>query len=310
MQTTPKLQLKIYEGSDFPDLLEGYNESVNIIDNALANAGTSIPLAKAKAEEALNKSTTVLAEIEKLENSVNEVVAHETVQDTELRELLDQSAANTVKYHEGNDKLDEVATAMPTDAIMAMWDDSRIYYGNCMVFKNYGSIENEIVYKSDIASRFNSDNLKIKYKIKQPPTNKFLNAPTKGFLELTISGYLGPNPSSGSYINTDVISLYLKDRRYIRITDPIQDFVNNFKIEYPMILGQFLLHQMDKIGDYPYMVRACTLILNVNGALYLEVPTASDGKYYYPPSSQYAQRFMSANPYVQVFAMTMKDSQA
>lgn len=310
MQTSPKLQLKIYEGSDFPDLLEGYNESINIIDRALANAGDSIPLAKAKAEEALEKSTTVLTEIEKLKDSVNEVVAHETEQDTELRELLDQSAANTVKYHEGNDKLEEISASIPTDAIMAMWDDSRIYLGNCQVFKNYGSIENEIVYKSDIATKFNANNLKIKYKIKHPPTNKFLNKPTKGFLELTISGYLSPNIYSNNYINTDVISVYLKSRRYIRITEPVQDFVDNFKLEYPMILGQFLWNQMDRLGEPPYTARACTLILNTNGALYIEVPANSNGKYYYPPTSQYTQKFMSANPYVQVFAMTMKDVQA
>lgn len=309
MQISPKLQLKIYEGNDFPDILEGYNESIKTIDRALANAGTSIPLAKAKAEEALEKSTNVLAEIEKLENQVNKIVEHENNQDTELRELLDESAVNTVKYHEGNDKLDEISAAIPTDAIMAMWDDSRIYYGNCRVFKNYDSIENEIVYKNDIATRFNAANLKIKYKIKQPPTNKFLNSPTKGFLEITISGYLSPNIYSGNYIYADNISLYTKDRKYIAITNPIADFVDNFKIEYPMILGQFLWNQMSRVGDYPYVVRACTLILNVNGALYLEVPTNSDGKYWYPPTSQYAQRFMSANPHVQVFAMTMKDTQ-
>lgn len=306
MRISPKLQLKIYEGNDFPDLLEGYNESIKTIDRALANAGTSIPLAKAKAEEALEKSTNVLAEIEKLENQVNKIVEHENNQDTELRELLDESAVNTVKYHEGNDKLDEISAAMPTDAIMAMWDDSRIYYGNCRVFKNYDSIENEIVYKNDIATRFNADNLKIKYKIKQPPTNKFLNSPTKGFLEITISGYLSPNIYSGNYIYADNISLYAKDRKYIAITNPIADFVDNFKIEYPMILGQFLWNQMSRLGDYPYVVRACTLIINVDGALYLEVPTTA-GKYYYPPASQYAQRFMSANPYVQVFSMTMRD---
>lgn len=164
MQISPKLQLKIYEGNDFPDLLEGYNESIKTIDRALANAGTSIPLAKAKAEEALEKSTNVLAEIEKLENQVNKIVEHENNQDTELRELLDESAVNTVKYHEGNDKLDEISAAMPTDAIMTMWDDSRIYYGNCRVFKNYDSIENEIVYKNDIATKFNADNLKIALK--------------------------------------------------------------------------------------------------------------------------------------------------
>lgn len=309
MQISPKLQLKIYEGNDFPDLLEGYNESIKTIDRALANAGTSIPLAKAKAEEALEKSTNVLTEIEKLENQVNKIVEHENNQDTELRELLDESAVNTVKYHEGNDKLDEISAAMPADAIMAMWDDSRIYYGNCRVFKNYDSIENEIVYKNDIAAKFNAENLKIKYKIKQPPTNKFLNNPTKGFLEITISGYLSPNIYSGNYIYADNISLYTKDRKYIAITNPIADFVDNFKIEYPMILGQFLWNQMDRLGDYPYVVRACTLIINVDGALYLEVPTNSAGTYYYPPSSQYAQRFMSANPYVQVFAMTMKDTQ-
>lgn len=307
MQISPKLQLKIYEGNDFPDLLEGYNESIKTIDRALANAGTSIPLAKAKAEEALEKSTNVLAEIEKLENQVNKIAEHENNQDTELRELLDESAVNTVKYHEGNDKLDEISAAMPTDAIMTMWDDSRIYYGNCRVFKNYDSIENEIVYKNDIATKFNTDNLKIKYKIKQPPTNKFLNSPTKGFLEITISGYLNPNIYSDSYIYADSISLYTKDRKYIAITNPIADFVDNFKIEYPMILGQFLWNQMSRLGDYPYVVRACTLIINVDGALYLEVPTTSTGKYYYPPTSQFAQRFMSANPYVQVFSMTMKD---
>lgn len=309
MQISPKLQLKIYEGNDFPDLLEGYNESIKTIDRALANAGTSIPLAKAKAEEALEKSTNVLAEIEKLENQVNKIAEHENNQDTELRELLDESAVNTVKYHEGNDKLDEISAAMPTDAIMTMWDDSRIYYGNCRVFKNYDSIENEIVYKNDIATKFNTDNLKIKYKIKQPPTNKFLNSPTKGFLEITISGYLNPNIYSDSYIYADSISLYTKDRKYIAITNPIADFVDNFKIEYPMILGQFLWNQMSRLGDYPYVVRACTLIINVDGALYLEVPTTSTGKYYYPPTSQFAQRFMSANPYVQVFSMTMKDIQ-
>lgn len=307
MQISPKLQLKIYEGNDFPDLLEGYNESIKAIDRALANAGTSIPLAKAKAEEALEKSTNVLAEIEKLENQVNGIVEHENNQDTELRELLDESAVNTVKYHEGNDKLDEISAAMPTDAIMTMWDDSRIYYGNCRVFKNYDSIENEIVYKNDIATKFNTDNLKIKYKIKQPPTNKFLNSPTKGFLEITISGYLNPNIYIDNYIYADSISLYTKDRKYIAITNPIADFVDNFKIEYPMILGQFLWNQMSRLGDYPYVVRACTLIINVDGALYLEVPTNSAGKYYYPPTSQFAQRFMSANPYVQVFSMTMKD---
>lgn len=297
MQISPKLQLKIYEGNDFPDLLEGYNESIKTIDRALANAGTSIPLAKAKAEEALEKSTNVLAEIEKLENQVNKIAEHENNQDTELRELLDESAVNTVKYHEGNDKLDEISAAMPTDAIMTMWDDSRIYYGNCRVFKNYDSIENEIVYKNDIATKFNTDNLKIKYKIKQPPTNKFLNSPTKGFLEITISGYLNPNIYSDSYIYADSISLYTKDRKYIAITNPIADFVDNFKIEYPMILGQFLWNQMSRLGDYPYVVRACTLIINVDGALYLEVPTTSTGKYYYPPTSQFAQRFMSANPF-------------
>lgn len=307
MQISPKLQLKIYEGNDFPDLLEGYNESIKTIDRALANAGNSIPLAKAKAEEALEKSTNVLAEIEKLENQVNGIVEHENNQDTELRELLDESAVNTVKYHEGNDKLDEISAAMPTDAIMTMWDDSRIYYGNCRVFKNYDSIENEIVYKNDIATKFNTDNLKIKYKIKQPPTNKFLNSPTKGFLEITISGYLNPNIYIDNYIYADSISLYTKDRKYIAITNPIADFVDNFKIEYPMILGQFLWNQMSRLGDYPYVVRACTLIINVDGALYLEVPTNSAGKYYYPPTSQFAQRFMSANPYVQVFSMTMKD---
>lgn len=307
MLETSKLKLKIYEGGDFPHLPDGYNPSMINIDTSLGNAGSSIPLAKAKAEEALKESANALTEIEKLESSVNEVVQHEATQDTELRELLDQSSANTVKYHEGNDKLDEISSAMPTDAIMAMWDDSRIYYGNCRVFKNYDSIENEITFNNTITSRFNVDNLKIKYKIKQPPTNKFLNTPTKGFLELTISGYLGPNVISGSYINTDVITLYLKDRRYIKITDPVQDFVDNFKLEYPMILGQFLFNQMSRTGDWPYVVRACTLILNTNGALYLEVPTASNGKYYYPANSQYAQRFMSTNPYVQVFAMTMKD---
>lgn len=307
MQTSPKLQLKIYEGNDFPDLLEGYNESIKTIDRALANAGTSIPLAKAKAEEALEKSTNVLIEIEKLENQVNEIVEHENNQDTELRELLDESAVNTVKYHEGNDKLDEISAAMPTDAIMAMWDDSRIYYGNCRVFKNYDSIENEIVYKNNIATRFNSDNLKIKYKIKRPPTNKFLNNPTKGFLEITISGYLSPDIAIDDYIYADTISVYSKDRKYIAITNPIADFVDNFKIEYPMILGQFLWNQTSRLGSYPYVVRACTLIINVNGALYLEVPTTTAGKWYYPPTSQYAQRFMSANPYVQVFSMTMKD---
>lgn len=309
MQISQKLQLKIYEGNDFPDLLEGYNESIKTIDRALANAGTSIPLAKAKAEEALEKSTNVLAEIEKLENQVNKIVEHENNQDTELRELLDESAVNTVKYHEGNDKLDEISAAMPTDAIMTMWDDSRIYYGNCRVFKNYDSIENEIVYKNDIAARFNVENLKIKYKIKQPPTNKFLNNPTKGFLEITISGYLSPNIYIDNYIYADTISLYTKDRKYIAITRPIADFVDNFKIEYPMILGQFLWNQMSRMGNYPYVFRACTLILNVNGALYLEVPTNSAGKYWYPSTSQYAQRFMSANPYAQVFAMTMKDTQ-
>lgn len=307
MQISPKLQLKIYEGNDFPDLLEGYNESIKTIDRALANAGNSIPLAKAKAEEALEKSTNVLAEIEKLENQVNKIVEHENNQDTELRELLDESAVNTVKYHEGNDKLDEISAAMPTDAIMTMWDDSRIYYGNCRVFKNYDSIENEIVYKNNIVTRFGTDNLKIKYKIKQPPTNKFLNNPTKGFLEITISGYLSPMIASDNYIYADNISLYTKDRKYIAITNPIADFVDNFKIEYPMILGQFLWNQMSILGGYPYLVRACTLIINVDGALYLEVPTNSDGKYYYPPTSQFAQRFMSANPYVQVFSMTMKD---
>lgn len=307
MQMSPKLQLKIYEGNDFPDLIEGYNESIKTIDRALANAGTNIPLAKAKAEEALEKSTNVLTEIEKLENQVNEIVEHENNQDTELRELLDESAVNTVKYHEGNDKLDEISAAMPTDAIMAMWDDSRIYYGNCRVFKNYDSIESEIVYKNYIVTRFNSDNLKIKYKIKQPPTNKFLNSPTKGFLEITISGYLSPNVAIDDFIYADNISLYSKDRKYIAITNPIADFVDNFKIEHPMILGQFLWNQTTRIGDYPYVVRACTLIINVNGALYLEVPTTPTGKYYYPSTSQYAQRFMSANPYVQVFAMTMKN---
>lgn len=306
MQISPKLQLKIYEGNDFPDLLEGYNESIKTIDHALANAGTSIPLAKAKAEEALEKSTNVLTEIEKLENQVNGIVEHENNQDTELRELLDESAVNTVKYHEGNDKLDEISAAMPTDAIMTMWDDSRIYYGNCRVFKNYDSIENEIVYKNNIVTRFNADNLKIKYKIKQPPINKFLNNPTKGFLEITISGYLSPNVAIDDFIYADSISLYTKDRKYIAITNPIADFVDNFKIEYPMILGQFLWNQMSRHGGYPYVVRACTLIINVDGALYLEVPITSTGKYYYPSSSQYAQRFMSANPYVQVFSMTMK----
>lgn len=307
MLETSKLKLKIYEADDFPHLPDGYNPSMVNIDTSLGNAGSSIPLAKAKAEEALAESANALNEIEKLEDQVTDVVGNESDQDAELRELLDQSSANTVKYHEGNDKLDEISSDMPTDAIMAMWDDSRIYYGNCRVFKNYGTIENEITFTNTITTRFNGDNLKIKYKIKQPPTNKFLNNPTKGFLEITISGYLGPNPASGNYINTDAISLYLKDRKYIPITNPIADFVDNFKIEYPMILGQFLWNQMTRLGDYPYVVRACTLVLNVNGALYLEVPTTSDGRYLYPPSSQYAQRFMSANPYVQVFSMTMKN---
>lgn len=306
---SPKLQLKIYEGNDFPDLIEGYNESIKTIDRALANAGTSIPLAKAKAEEALEKSTNVLTEIEKLENQVNEIVEHENNQDTELRELLDESAVNTVKYHEGNDKLDEISAAMPTDAIMAMWDDSRIYYGNCRVFKNYSSIQNEVEYKSDIAVRFNAENLKIKYKIIQPPQNKFLSSPTKGFLYLTINGFLGPNAYASSFLNTDKINLYAKERKCIPITNPVSDFVDNFKIEHPMILGQFFWKQSDFTGDYGYIGCACALILNTDGRLYLEVPTSSDGKWYYPPSPQYAQRFMSANPYVQVFAMTMKDTQ-
>lgn len=307
MLETPKLKLKIYEGGDFPHLPDGYNPSMINIDTSLGNAGSSIPLAKAKAEEALTESANALNEIEKLEDQVADVVAHENTQDTELRELLDQSAANTVKYHEGNDKLDEISSDIPTDAIMTMWDDSRIYYGNCRVFKNYNSIENEITFTNTIATRFNGDNLKIKYKIKQPPTNKFVNKPTKGFLEITISGYLSPNVYIDNYLYTDTISLYLKDRKYIAITNPIPDFVDNFKIESPMILGQFLWNQMTRLGDLPYVVRACTLILNVNGALYLEVPTTSDGRYIFPPASQYAQRFMSANPYVQVFAMTMKN---
>lgn len=307
MLETPKLKLKIYEGGDFPHLPDGYNPSMINIDTSLGNAGSSIPLAKAKAEEALVESANALNEIEKLEGQVADVVAHENTQDTELRELLDQSAANTVKYHEGNDKLDVISSDMPTDAIIAMWEDSRIYYGNCRVFKNYGSIENEITFTNTIATRFNGDNLKIKYKIKQPPTNKFANKPTKGFLEITISGYLSPNIYIDNYLYTDTISLYLKDRKYIAITNPIPDFVDNFKIESPMILGQFLWNQMTRLGDYPYVVRACTLILNVNGVLYLELPTTSNGRYIFPPASQYAQRFMSANPYVQVFAMTMKN---
>lgn len=309
MQLSQNLKLKLYEGSDFPDLLEGYNESIKTIDRALANAGTSIPLAKAKAEEALEKSTNVLTEIEKLEGRVNEIVEHENTQDAELRELLDQSAANTIKYHEGNDKLDEISAAMPTDAIMTMWDDVRVYNGNCRIFKNYSSIQNEITYKSDITVRFNAENLKIKYEIIQPPQNKFLSSPTKGFLYLTINGFLSPNAYASSYLNTDKINLYAKERKCIPITNPVSDFVDNFKIEHPMILGQFFWNQMSRIGDYPYAVRACTLIINVDGALYLEVPTNTAGKYYYPPSSQYAQTFMSANPYVQVFSMTMKDTQ-
>lgn len=309
MQLSRNLKLKLYEGSDFPDLIEGYNDSINIIDRALINAGTNIPLAKAKAEEALEKSTNVLAEIEKLEAQVGEIVDHENTQDAELRELLDQSAENTVKYHEGNDKLDEISATMPTDAIMAMWDDVRVYNGNCRVFKNYSSIQNEVAYKSDIIKRFNSENLKIKYEIIQPPQNKFLSSPTKGFLYLTISGFLSPNAYASSYLNTNKINLYAKVRKCIPITNPVSDFVDNFKIEYPMILGQFFWKQSAFLGDYGYVGRACALILNTDGRLYLEVPTTSDDRWPYPPSSQYAQRFMSANPYVQVFAMTMKDTQ-
>lgn len=309
MQLSQNLKLKLYEGSDFPDLIEGYNESINIIDRALTNAGTGIPLAKAKAEEALEKSTNVLAEIEKLEDQVGKIVEHENTQDTELRELLDQSAANTVKYHEGNDKLDDISAAMPTDAIMVMWDDSRIYYGNCRVFKNYSSIQNEITYTKDIAVKFNSENLKIKYKIIQPPQNKFLSSPTKGFLYLTISGFLKPNAYSSNFINADKITLYAKERKCIPITNPVSDFVDNFKIEHPMILGQFFWKQSAVLGGIGYVGRACALILNTNGRLYLEVPTISDDRWPYPPTAQYAQCFMSTNPYVQVFAMTMKDTQ-
>ena len=309
MQLSQNLKLKLYEGSDFPHLPDGYNPSMIIIDNSLANAGTSIPLAKAKAEEALEKSANVLVEIEKLEDQVGELVGHENTQDTELRELLDQSAANTIKYHEGNDKLDDISAAMPTDAIMVMWDDVRVYIGNCRVFKNYSSIQNEITYKSDIAVRFNAENLKIKYKIIRPPQNKFLSSPTKGFLYLTISGFLNPNAYPSSFLNADKITLYAKERKCIPITNPVSDFVDNFKIEHPMILGQFFWKQSAFLGDYGYIGRACALILNTDGRLYLEVPTTSDDRWPYPPSAQYAQSFMSANPHVQVFAMTMKDTQ-
>lgn len=309
MQLSQNLKLKLYEGSDFPDLIEGYNESINIIDRALTNAGTGIPLAKAKAEEALEKSTNVLTEIEKLEDQVGKIVDHENTQNTELRELLDQSAENTIKYHEGNDKLDDISAAMPTDAIMVMWDDVRVYNGNCRIFKNYSSIQNEITYTKDIAVKFNAENLKIKYEIIQPPQNKFLSSPTKGFLYLTISGFLKPNAYSSNFINADKIALYAKERKCIPITNPVIDFVDNFKIEHPMILGQFFWKQSAFLGDYRYIGRACALILNTDGRLYLEVPTSVDDRWYYPPSAQYAQNFMSANPYVQVFAMTMKNTQ-